>query len=343
MSKAQGETLADHSLVFYKIGEYLPHGNSAITVSAPTQNVENALYQFLTAEASAGGLKEAFPDVTYSSADGEALNWLLTSNYLGSDATGQNLSQASDNAVRLLANYLYSNDHGIGWTQETVTHGQVTTNDGYQEETYTLPNPGIYLVVDSTNNGNTAMPMIVSTVATGDTGYTGPLTQYMTSQIGLKTQDPQATPVKQFVKDPQTSTAEGTADITGSLTNSMTASVGSANSVTYQISNVFPNFNGYPAYTYKFIDNPGTGMTLNIDGGQNMYIAGIPLSALFNAVDTSADPSGAQILITKYCPYFGSTMPAVPKRITAAITPVRMPAPPVRGRPIRDFTFSTVL
>ena len=229
VSKAQGETLADHSLVFYKIGEYLPHGNSAITVSAPTQNVENALYNFLTAEASAGGLKEAFPNASYTSADGEALNWLLTSNYLGSDATGQNLSMQSDNAVRLLANYLYSNDHSIGWESAAATHGTVSNNNGYQEETYTLPNPGIYLVVDSTNNGNTAMPMIVSTVATGDTAYTGPLTQYMTSQIGLKTQDPQATPVKQFVKDPQTSTATGTADITGTLTNSMTASVGSAN------------------------------------------------------------------------------------------------------------------
>ncbi|MBO7671723.1 MAG: hypothetical protein J6S25_03145, partial [Aeriscardovia sp.] len=70
-------------------------------------------------------------------------------------------------------------------------------------------------------------------------------------------------------------------DLTGgTLAGTMSATVGSGNAVTYQVSNVFPNTNGYPKYTYKFIDNPGTGMTLNIAKGDNMYVAGIPLATL---------------------------------------------------------------
>ena len=104
------------------------------------------------------------------------------------------------------------------------------------------------------------------------------MSDYLTNSIALKDQDPQAMPVKQFVKDPTTNSS---GDLTGgTLKGSMTTSVGEAGTVTYQISNVFPNTNGYPSYTYKFIDNPDTGMTLSIKGGANMYVAGIPLTTL---------------------------------------------------------------
>ena len=103
-----GEKLSDHSLEYIQIGSYMTHGSSgSFTVSASTQKVEDALYNFLTA--SSGGLKQAFPNADYTKANGEAFNWLLTGNssgtFLGKDASGQagyGTSENTDYAVRKL-------------------------------------------------------------------------------------------------------------------------------------------------------------------------------------------------------------------------------------------------
>ena len=307
ISEAQqkaGETLKDHQLEYIQIGSYMEHGASSFTLSATDQTIENALYDFLTASATDGGLKQAFPDASYTSADGEALNWLLTGNsstgstsgpFLGADASGQNgygQSENTDYAVRLLANYLYANMAEDGVEGDGIPasdlksvswNGTPTSTSG----TFDLPNPGVYLIVDTTNSGNASLPIILSTKPSN--GYTVPssMTNYVTNTIALKDQDPQAAPVKQFVTDP---TENSSGDLTGgTLTGSMSATIGNAegNYVTYQISNVFPNTNGYLQYTYKFIDNPGTGLTLNIAQGNNMYVAGIPLSTLVSDGDAT--------------------------------------------------------
>ena len=302
ISEAQekaGETLKDHQLEYIQIGSYMEHGASSFTLSATDQTIENALYDFLTASATDGGLKQAFLDASYTSADGEALNWLLTGNssttgssgpFLGADASGQNgygQSGNTDYAVRLLANYLYANMPEDGITASDLKsvswNGTPTSTSG----TFDLPNPGVYLIVDTTDSGNASLPIILSTKPIN--GYTVPssMTNYVTNTIALKDQDPQAAPVKQFVTDP---TENSSGDLTGgTLTGTMSATIGNAeeNYVTYQISNVFPNTNGYLQYTYKFIDNPGTGLTLNIAQGNNMYVAGIPLSTLVSNGDAT--------------------------------------------------------
>ena len=302
ISEAQekaGETLKDHQLEYIQIGSYMEHGTSSFTLSATNQTIENALYDFLTASATDGGLKQAFPDASYTSADGEALNWLLTGNsstgstsgpFLGADASGQNgygQSGNEDYAVRLLANYLWANmeDESTGTTGDgipitdlqKVTWGSATTST---TGTFDLPNPGVYLIVDTTDSGNASLPIILSTNPSEGFSVPSSMTNYVTNTIALKDQDPQAAPVKQFVTDP---TENSSGDLTGgTLTGTMSATIGDAqgNYVTYQISNVFPNTNGYLQYTYKFIDYPGAGLTLNIAQGNNMYVAGIPLSTL---------------------------------------------------------------
>ena len=289
-----GQKLSDHTLKYVQIGSYIAHGTSgSFTLSATNQTMEDAIYSFLTA--SSGGLKQAFPNASYTSADGEALNWLLTGNsngtFLGADASGQagyGTSGNMDYAVRLLANYLYENMEPVGSTGTTgIPQSElqkVTWNPGATDQTgsFDLPNPGVYLIINPPYGYNTtfnaSLPIILSTKPSP--GYTVPptMTNYVTDTIALKNQDPQAAPVKQFVTDPTTNSS---GDLTGGkLTGSMSSSVGSQNTVTYQISNVFPNTNGYPAYTYQFIDKPGTGMTLNIAKGDNMYVAGIPLTTL---------------------------------------------------------------
>lgn len=308
ISEAQqkaGETLKDHQLEYIQIGSYMEHGTSSFTLSASNQTIENALYDFLTASATDGGLKQAFPDASYTSADGEALNWLLTGNsstgstspssYLGADASGQNgygQSGNEDYAVRLLANYLYANMAEDGVEGDGITasdlksvswNGTPTSTSG----TFDLPNPGVYLIVDTTDSGNASLPIILSTEPSEGFSVPSSMTNYVTNEIALKDQDPQAAPVKQFVTDP---TENSSGDLTGgTLTGSMSATIGNAeeNYVTYQISNVFPNTNGYLQYTYKFIDNPGTGLTLNIAQGNNMYVAGIPLSTLVSDGDAT--------------------------------------------------------
>ena len=283
-SKAQGETLSDHNLEYIKIGNYLGHGTT-FTTQAASQDVENELYDFATA--SNGGLKTAFPDASYAASDGEALNWMLTQNnggtFLGADASGQagyGTSGNMDYAVRLLANWLYTNIGSLGATPTKITLGSLSDTNGYQTGTFTVDSPGIYLIVD-TSNVNQSLPILLSTMP--ESGYTVPqmMKDFVTNQIALKTQDPQATPMKQFVSDATYPTTSG-ADFTdtGSLTGTMSSTIGSANLVTYQVSNVFPNTNGYPTYTYNFIDYPGMGLTLNIQGGENMYVAGIPISTL---------------------------------------------------------------
>ena len=282
----------DHTLEYIQIGSYIGHGTSAsggsgaFSFSATNQAMEDDLYNFITT-ASSDGLKAAFPNASYTSANGEALNWLMTGNssgtFLGADASGQagyGTSANTDYAVRLLANYLYANIPSTDLTAaKWLTGGTDSTGS------FDLPNPGVYLLVDTTDSGNASLPIILSTKPS--TGYTIPstMTNYITDTIALKDQDPQATPVKQFVKDPTTNSS---GDLTGgTLTGSMTSTVGSSNTVTYQVSNVFPNTNGYPSYVYKFIDQPGTGMTLNIKGGANMYVAGIPLTTLVGDGDAT--------------------------------------------------------
>ena len=311
VSKAQGETLTNHTLKYIKIGDYMTHGSSGnFTVSASNQDVENALYNFITA--STGGLKQAFPSASYTSADGEAFNWLLTQNsngtFLGADASGQagyGTSENTDYAVRLLANYLYqqagTDGSALGGTLANAKLSSATTGtNGYQEATFTLPSPGIYLIIDTAND-NTSLPIILPTEPSS--GFTAPsgMSDYLTNSIALKDQDPQAMPVKQFVTDPTTNSS---GDLTGgTLTGSMTSSVGSANTVTYQVSNVFPNTNGYTSYTYKFIDNPGSGMTLNIAKGDNMYVAGIPLATLVSDGDANVAITTATVGSTQGITY----------------------------------------
>ena len=283
-----GEKLSDHSLEYIQIGSYMTHGSSgSFTVSASTQKVEDALYNFLTAPT--GGLKQAFPDSDYATSKGEAFNWLLTGNsgtFLGHDASGQGNYGVSDNtdyAVRLLANYLYDNVSSLGaLTDAKLT--SVTTTNGTQAGSFNVNNPGVYLIIDNVSS-NASLPIILSTMPTK--GYTIPqgMTNWVTDQIALKDQDPQAMPVKQFVTG---TSVDKSGDLTGgTLSDSVTSSVGSQNTVTYQISNVFPNTNGYKSYTYKFIDYPGLGMTLNIAGGANMYVAGIPLATLVSNGDAT--------------------------------------------------------
>ena len=319
ISEAQmkaGEKLQDHSLEYIQIGSYMEHGTS-FTLSATDQTIENALYDFLTASATDGGLKQAFPDASYTSADGEALNWLLTGNsstgstsgpFLGTDASGQNgygQSENEDYAVRLLANYLYANmaedgveGDGIPASDLKSVSWNVTPTS--TTGTFDLPNPGVYLIVDTTDSGNASLPIILSTKPSEGFSVPSSMTNYVTNEIALKDQDPQAAPVKQFVTDP-TENSEG--DLTGgTLTGTMSATIGDAanNYVTYQISNVFPNTNGYLQYTYKFIDNPGTGLTLNIAQGNNMYVAGIPLSTLVNDGDATVSVTTTSGMTTVY-------------------------------------------
>ncbi|MBQ1425070.1 MAG: hypothetical protein IIY98_03010, partial [Aeriscardovia sp.] len=72
----------------------------------------------------------------------------------------------------------------------------------------------------------------------------------------------------------------------GTLASSDNVTIGSTNAVTYQVAGVFPNFYGYPSYTYKFVDTPGTGMTLalvqSVDNENqiDLAVAGIPISTL---------------------------------------------------------------
>ena len=307
ISEAQqkaGETLKDHQLEYIQIGSYMEHGTS-FTLSATDQTIENALYDFLTASSTDGGLKQAFPDASYTSADGEALNWLLTGNsstgsttsgpFLGADASGQNgygQSGNEDYAVRLLANYLYANMAEDGVEGDGIPASDLKSVSWNETPTSTtgtfdLPNPGVYLIVDTTDSGNASLPIILSTKPSEGFSVPSSMTNYVTNEIALKDQDPQAAPVKQFVTDP---TENSSGDLTGgALTGSMSATIGNdpGNYVTYQISNVFPNTNGYLQYTYKFIDNPGTGLTLNIAQGNNMYVAGIPLSTLVSNGDAT--------------------------------------------------------
>lgn len=303
ISAAQGTNLANHTLEYFKIGDYMGHGTPSTTnpasfsVSAASQDIENVLYGFLTAPKGDGGLTTAFPNASYAASDGEAFNWMLTQNnngtYLGADASGQagyGTSENTDYAVRLLANYLYTNEGKLGVTAGSIsTSGASTAKDGngddYQEVTWQAPSPGIYLIVDTSNN-NQSLPIILPTMPSS--GYSIPtsMADFMTDQIALKTQDPQAVPIKQFVTD-ITAPASGDDLTTGTLSDTDTASIGSGNAVTYQVSNVFPNTNGYLSYTYNFIDYPGNGLTLAINGGQNMYVAGIPLSTLVSDGDAT--------------------------------------------------------
>ena len=281
VSKAQGSTLQSHVLEYIKIGSYFGHGDTFSTQAA-SQDIENVLYSFATS--ANGGLKTAFPDAAYSASDGEALNWMLTENsggtFLGADASGQAVSTNTDYAVRLLANWLYSNMRSLGASPNKITLQDLSTSNGYQEGTFQVDTPGVYLIID-TSDVNQSLPILLSTMPSS--GYQIPqsMTDFVTNNIALKTQDPQSVPFKQFVTGavyPTTSGADFTD--TGSLSGSDSSTIGSSNLVTYQVSNVLPNTNGYPSYTYNFIDYPGMGLTLNIQGGENMYVAGIPISTL---------------------------------------------------------------
>lgn len=303
VSKAQGETLTDHKLEYVKIGNYVSYGSgSTFGFVAANQKVQDVLYNFVTA--SSGGLKAAFPSASYSESADSAniLQWLMTGNnsgpYLGADASGQNgyrTSENSDYAVRLLANYLYENVASLDSSPTAITLKDPTvTSDDYQSATWDAPSAGIYLIIDTTSGGNASLPIILSTEP--GNGYEVPsaMKDFITNSIALKTQDPQAAPVKQFV----TGLSSGS-DLGGSITDSLSSSVGAGNLVTYQVSNVFPNTNGYLSYTYTFTDTPGDGLTLYIAKGDNMYVAGIPLSTLVDhGATVTLDVSGQKTTYT---------------------------------------------
>ena len=285
------EPLKDHILSYVQIGSYYATGSSRFQVVSTSQAAANAIGAW--ASANGGTASGDLVPAAYANSDGDPLTWLVAGangvSYLGADLSGQ-AGGTQEEAVRSLANYLYGN-LGSSATKindsNSKTAGQLsditTASNGMQTGTWTAPAPGIYLIIDSDANGNASMPMIVATEPGGTWSVPASMTSLVTNEIALKTQDPLSTPFKQFVVDGKLSS---TAD---------TASVGSANTVEYQVAGVFPNFAGYPSYTYSFVDNPGTGMTLNINKGQNLDIAGIPVSTLMQDTATSAGGSGVNV------------------------------------------------
>lgn len=294
VSEAQGSTLSQHNLSYIQLGSYYATGTDFQTISS-SQDASNAIGTWLTND-----LKTYFPNLTtaetYTTADGDPLSWLLTQNssssFLGTDLSGQG-SSAEDMAIRSLANYLYtqaSTDGLLKANPTKITLGSTSTNAaGAQQGVWQAPAPGVYLILDQ-DGSNASLPMIVATEP-GGTTYKVPstMTDLITNQVALKTQDPQTMPDKAFVVDPTWSNGAATG---GKIqTSGLTTTIGSSGTVTYQVAGVFPNYTGYTSYYYSFVDEPGTGMTLAIKGGNNLDVAGVPVSTLMgvgtNAVTVS--------------------------------------------------------
>ena len=285
VSAAQGSTLSQHNLSYIQLGSYYATGTEFQTIST-TQDASNAIGTWLTND-----LKTYFPNLTtaetYTTADGDPLSWLLTQNssssFLGTDLSGQG-NTAEDMAIRSLANYLLtqaSTDGLLKATPASITLNSIKTNAaGAQEGTWQAPAPGVYLVLDQ-DGSNASLPMIVATEPGGTYSVPSSMTDLITNQVALKTQDPQTMPDKAFVVDP--TWKDGAATGGQIKTSGLTTTIGSNGAVTYQVAGVFPNYTGYTSYTYSFVDEPGTGMTLAINGGNNLDVAGVPVSTLMGA------------------------------------------------------------
>ena len=216
---------------------------------------------------------------------------------------------SADWTIRALANYLETEATSTGILGDatsinatTKTPGQLqditTQSNGMQTGTWAAPAPGIYLILDQ-DGSNAAMPMIVATTPT-TSGMQVPsnMADIVTDDIALKTQDPQAMPIKQFV-------------VGGKLQDSDSATVGSSHQVEYQVGAVFPNFEGYQSYTYSFVDQPAAGLTLQVAGGSNLDIAGIPVSTL------EGEP-GASVVVTEKGPQTAADGAALKPSVTTA-------------------------
>ncbi|MBR6439756.1 MAG: hypothetical protein IKS61_00320 [Aeriscardovia sp.] len=312
VSAAQGDTLSQHKLYYVQIGSYFATGSSDFQVVSSSQDAANAIGAWA---------KDYSATSSYDTSDGDPLTWLLTgdngSSYLGTDLSGQATDSLSM-AVRALANSL-SNQTTMGTDPATdpmlgtptlmtlSTPTQSTTSPKYYEETWDAPAPGIYLVLDQDGSGNNAaLPMIVATEPGGSFTVPSNMSSLITNSVALKTQDPQAAPDKQFVMDAKGSSNPvawigrgSSATVSGgALSQTASSTVGQANAMTYQVAGIFPNYTGYQSYTYSFVDNPGTGLTLNIAGGNQLDVAGVALSTLMGKVSakdvtvTETFPSG---------------------------------------------------
>ncbi|MBO6098257.1 MAG: hypothetical protein J6O87_02245 [Aeriscardovia sp.] len=281
VSAAQGSTLSQHHLSYIQLGSYYATGSDFQTISS-SQDASNAIGTWLTTD-----LKTYFSSEDYTTADGDPLSWLLTQNssssFLGTGLSGQG-SSAEDMAIRSLANYLLTqaSTSGLLKTAGTqITFASTSTNSaGAQEGTWKAPAPGVYLILDD-DGSNASMPMIVATEPGGSYTVPSTMTDLITDQVALKTQDPQTAPDKAFVVDPTWSNGAATG---GKIqTSGLTTTIGQSGAVTYQVAGVFPNYTGYTSYHYSFVDQPGTGMTLDINGGNNLDVAGVPVSTLMGA------------------------------------------------------------
>lgn len=295
--QAESNPIKDHTLSYIQLGSYygkLPAGASTTTTStspsdflvvSQSQKVANAIGTWAAANAG------------YSSADGDPLTWLVSQGKLGTDLSGQ-ANDTGDNAdmnIRSLANTLYSESSSLG-DSANIKLSDTTDTTG----TWSAPAPGVYLVVDQDGSGNASMPMIISTMPSAGWNVPSTMTDLITNKVALKTQDPLTAPTKQFVNGADW-TSSGVSG--GKLASTDSATIGSANTVTYQVAGVFPNFYGYPSYSYSFLDNPGTGMTLNINAGDNLAVAGVPISTLMTdagasdvtVIETPASGSGSTI------------------------------------------------
>ena len=289
VAAAQGSTLSQHNLSYIQLGSYYATGTDFQTISS-SQDASNAIGTWLMTD-----LKTYFPSENYTTADGDPLSWLLTQNssssFLGTDLSGQG-SSAEDMAIRSLANYLYtqaSTDGLLKANPTKITLGSTSTNSaGAQQGVWQAPAPGVYLVLDQ-DASNASLPMIVATEPGGTYKVPTMMQDLITNQVALKTQDPQTMPDKAFVVDPTWTNGAATG---GKIqTSGLTTTIGSSGTVTYQVAGVFPNYTGYTSYHYSFVDEPGSGMTLAINGGNNLDVAGVPVSTLMgvgtNAVTVS--------------------------------------------------------
>ena len=315
ISEAQmkaGEKLQDHSLEYIQIGSYMEHGTS-FTLSATNQTIENALCQFL--EDGTDGIQTYIGlDNEYTGA-GEALDYLINScaNFWYSYVSGSTPPAVSTDFVfHCLASYLWYQmiesagsmaPIGIPASDfQKVTWGTTATDTS---GTFDLPNPGVYLIIDTTDSGNASLPIILFTKPLQ--GYVpsyipSSMTNYFTNTITLKSQGDAVT---QFVTDP---TTNASGDLTGgNLTGTMSATIGAQNVITVQLSDVFPQGNqpNYCSDNYCFNVPLSSGITFNTAKGQNMYVAGIPLATLVADGDatvsvTTATESGTVGTTTVY-------------------------------------------
>ena len=307
-----GDLISQHNLKYVQIGAYIGHGTSFAVESMPAMKA--MLTSFINA--TSGGLDSVFSSASkdYAKADNgleDPLTWMLTGNssgsFLGADPTGQ-ASTTEDQAVRALANYLFSAVPSTDLTGITFATTGTNSPNGYSYGTWNAANPGIYLVVDTATN-NVSMPMIVSTMPGGDYNSNIPssMKNIVTDTVGLKNQDPSMTPDKNYVSGGEISS--------DTAATGYSTTIGPNNPVEYQVSNVFPNVQSYPStvstYTYSFNDYPEKGMTVE---PSTLQVAGIPIATLMGEGATvtlkgqfGANQSAASSATSATKSYTGST------------------------------------